>query len=882
MSVAIDEVNAHHHAVQFYEDERFLVDRVGEFLAAGAREGEPCVVIATAEHNAVFAAQMQALGVDSETVLFLDARTTLGKLLHHGMPDGERFRQVVGGILESIDDGRGRVRAYGEMVDLLWRDGEPDAAIRLEELWNDLASHHTFSLLCAYPMGNFYKQSDAALFERICDTHTIVRPTERSAGENIAVRDRRIALLEQRAAALEVEIAHRKQLETRLSEALGARRRSEEVLRDFVDNATVGLHWVLADGTIEWANEAELKLLGYTREEYVGRNISDFHADGQKIEDILCRLERHEEIHDYEAPLVAKDGSIKWVAISSNVLFEDDQFVHTRCFTRDITARKRLDEQSSFLLEATHVLSRSLDYRTRLDDLSRLIVPRLSDWCAVDLARAGGFERIITAHTSPELEQSAAAIRERWPAIAESELLRDAVISGHPAVVSHVTDEVLAKLAADPEHLAALQKIGMRSLMIIPMTSQGRTIGTITLAAAESRRHFTDDDLPLATDLASRAGAMIEIARLYHVAEASNRAKDDFLATLSHELRTPLTSILGWAKMLSIGGLDEETLRIAIGTIEQSARTQALLVDDLLDVSRVVSGKLSLQSEPVDLCDVIADVLRAMHVAAEAKAIRLEAEGLHGRTVVQGDSTRLQQVVWNLVSNAIKFSDRGTRVRVRLTREGEQARIVVEDEGPGIAPSFLPFVFDPFRQADSSVTRTHGGLGLGLAIVKYLAEAHGGSVVAQSEGVGHGATFTVTLPVARRATRTAARPEKVPDLSGVRIIVVDDDANSRRMLKAALARCGAEVEEAESVAAARASIAKRVPHTVITDIAMPDEDGVALLRHVRANETTRGVRVFALTAFRHREELQNEFDAFLQKPMDPLAVARRIADAREP
>src|ERR1051325_61808 len=283
------------------------------------------------------------------------------------------------------------------MVDLLWRDGEPDAAIKLEELWNDLASHYTFSLLCAYPMGNFYKESDSALFERVCSTHTVVRPTERSTADDIGARDRRIAMLEQRAAALEMEVAQRKQLEAKLTEALAARRRSEELLRDFVDNATIGLHWVLADGTIEWANDAELTLLGYAREEYVGRNIAEFHADAGKINDILCRLDRNEEIHDYEAPLLAKDGSIRWVAICSNVLFEDGKFVHTRCFTRDITARKRLDEQSSFLLEATVVMSRSLDYRTRLDDLSRAVVPRLP------ARRAAGSEKGDTKGSSTRI-----------------------------------------------------------------------------------------------------------------------------------------------------------------------------------------------------------------------------------------------------------------------------------------------------------------------------------------------------------------------------------------------------------------------------------------------------------------------------------------------
>jgi signal transduction histidine kinase len=527
-------------------------------------------------------------------------------------------------------------------------------------------------------------------------------------------------------------------------------------------------------------------------------------------------------------------------------------------------------------------MSRSLDYRTRLDDVSRLVVARLSDWCAIDLAREGGYERIITSHANPDLAQVAAKNRERWPSMAESELLRGTIQNGRPMVVSHVTDDFLRSVTADDDHFAAMCMLGLRSLMIVPMIAHGRIIGTMTLATAESRRHYTEDDLPLVADLASRAGAMIEIARLYHVAEASNRAKDDFLATLSHELRTPLTSILGWAKMLAIGGMDEETVRTAITTIEQSARTQALLVDDLLDVSRVVSGKLSLQNEPVDLRDVIGDVMHTMRVAADARAIRLDAEGPGARTVVQGDATRLQQIVWNLVSNAIKFSDEGTRVRVRLERDGQQARIIVRDEGRGIAPSFLPFVFEPFRQADSGITRTHGGLGLGLAIVKYLAEAHGGSVSAESAGIGQGATFTVTLPIARPMARPAARSEELPDLSGARVLVVDDDGNSRRMLKAALSRCGAEVETAHSVEAARAAMTNRAPHFLVTDIAMPDEDGIALLRHVRANDPSRAVRVFALTAFQHHEELQSEFDGLFKKPMDPMEVARRLADARKP
>jgi PAS domain S-box-containing protein len=867
MTIEIDSAAPlHHHAVQFYEEEGFLVEHVAEFLAEGVREGEPCIVIATPEHNAAFDARLRSLGIDTGRIIYADARATLERFLDRGMPDAQRFRRVVGGALRKAGGAAGHVRAYGEMVDLLWRDGEPDAAIRLEELWNDLAHRQTFSLLCAYPMGNFYKESDRAAFEKICETHTLVRPTERSTGADD--RDRRIALLEQRATVLEQEITHRKQLEQRLSESLAARRRGEELLRDFVDNATIGLHWVTADGTIEWANEAELKLLGYGPGEYIGHDIREFHADPRAIDDILCRLGGNEEIHDYEAPLRAKDGSIRWVAISSNVFYENGSFVHTRCFSRDITDRKRLEEQNAFLLDATAVLTRSVEYEARLRALADVVVPRLADWCVVDIARDESYDRLATSHSDATLAARGAKLHELWRATPQTDPVMTVLRTGEP-------------LIADEPHLDELSPLGIGSWMIVPMIVAGRVIGTLTLVTADSGRRYTERDLPLALDLAARAAGAVELARLYQIAQTNNRAKDEFLATLSHELRTPLTAILGWARMLSFGGLDENTLRIAVATIEQSARTQASLVNDLLDVSRIVSGKLSLQSDPVDLTGVAESVFQTMQVAADAKRIRLELSGLHGRAIVKGDSTRLQQIVWNLVSNAIKFSDPDAKVHVRLEHDAESARIIVRDEGRGIEPSFLPLVFEPFRQADSSSTRHFGGLGLGLAIVKYLAEAHGGTVCAESAGAGQGSTFTVTLPLAHRSARVPLQLQELPDLAGTSVLVVDDDEGSRRMLNAALRRCGADVDCVDSVAAARDSLVRRRPHVIITDLAMPGEDGLALLQHVRGESGVPRISVIALTGAQQQHTVQAEFDAFMNKPCDPLEIARSVAGVRQ-
>ena len=878
MSIAAYETPAPHlhHAVQFYEDEDFLVGRIADFLAEGMRAGEPCIVIATAEHNRSVAERLLESGLDADAVHFLDARSTMERFLDRGVPDARKFQRVVGGTIRKLAAGGSKVRAYGEMVDLLWRDGEPDAALHLEDLWNRLGQRQSFSLLCAYPMGNFYKESDPARFETICRQHSLVHPTEQLADADGDERDRRIALLEQRAAALQAEILHRKELEARLSEALAERRRSDERLKDFVNNATTALHWVQADGTIEWANPAELTLLGYTAEEYIGHNIREFHADSGAIHDILCRLGANEEIHDYEAPLRAKDGSIKWVSISSNVLFEDGKFVHTRCFTRDITERKRLQEENAFLLTATRTLMQSLDYDERLRKLAELVVPRLADWCVVIIARDGSYERVVVTHADPANKPHADWLRQLGPGPADRDPVLAVLRSGEPRIIPEMTEDDLRAIAGNDEDIEKLRSLGFRSRMIVPMSVRGRVVGALTFVAAESGRRYGEADLALALDLATRAAGALEIARLYHFAESNNRAKDEFLATLSHELRTPLTSIIGWARMLSMGGLDPATLRTAVTTIEQSARMQAALVDDLLDVSRIVTGKLSLEAQPVDLSTVVRDGVSGMRVAADSKGIRLGVSGLDERTVVNGDATRLQQIVWNLVTNAVKFSESGSEVEVRVERDETSARLVVRDRGHGIAPSFLPHVFEPFRQADGSMTRSQGGLGLGLAIVKYLVEAHGGSVRADSAGLGLGATFTVTLPLARRAVNAAEDAGPLADLAGQTVLLVDDDVAGTTMLKTALEHCGATVHVVRSVAAARRSLSERLPHIVVTDVVMPGEDGFALLRHVRETVAPR-IPVLALTAMRNLDPAQGEFDAFLRKPADPLEIARAIS-----
>ena len=336
----------HDHVVQFYDDDDFLSASVATFVEVGLTNGQPVVIIATEEHREAFCRTLFRRGVEidaacsSGQLILRDARETLASFLVDGKPDWRRFQAQVGGLLAKASrPGAGPIRAYGEMVDLLWRDGKPQDAILLEQFWNDLSQTHSFALLCAYTMGNFHKEADGPAFGKVCGLHSRSLPAESYPREaDLDFRLAEISRLQQRARALEHEIERRKQAEQAL-------RASEQELVDFFENAAEGLHRVGPDGTILWANRAELDLLGYTEDEYVGHNIVEFHADRARIDDMLDRLGRNETLRDCEAQLRCKDGTIKHVLIHSNVLFRDGQFVHTRCFTRDITDRKRLEEE---------------------------------------------------------------------------------------------------------------------------------------------------------------------------------------------------------------------------------------------------------------------------------------------------------------------------------------------------------------------------------------------------------------------------------------------------------------------------------------------------------------------------------------------------------
>jgi signal transduction histidine kinase len=373
-------------------------------------------------------------------------------------------------------------------------------------------------------------------------------------------------------------------------------------------------------------------------------------------------------------------------------------------------------------------------------------------------------------------------------------------------------------------------------------------------------------------------------------AERANRAKDDFLATVSHELRTPLNAIAGWVSLLRSASLPPERVADALDTIDRNARAQTRLIDDLLDVSRIISGKLSLAIEPTDMAEVVGAAVTALRPTAAAKQISLDVDIASPVAPTLGDASRLQQVVWNLLANALKFTPSGGKVEVRLGAVEGGLELIIRDDGQGIAVEALPLIFDRFNQAESSFTRSHGGLGLGLAIVRHLVDSHGGRVSAESAGPGRGATFRVFVP-ALQGSVNASSPRKdswrpAPSgnvLSGLRVLLVDDEADGREATALLLSRAGALVETADSAREALKALDRAVPDILLSDIGMPEEDGLSLLRKVRARASGGGggVPALAITAYARSEDraqsLLAGFDGYVTKPIDPTELIAMIA-----
>ena len=435
----------------------------------------------------------------------------------------------------------------------------------------------------------------------------------------------------------------------------------------------------------------------------------------------------------------------------------------------------------------------------------------------------------------------------------------------------------------------------VRSYLAVPVRGHGdEVLGGLFFAHPEPGR-FTEQHQRLALGIAAWGSVALENARLYTEAREANRMKDEFLAVLSHELRTPLNAILGYARLLRGGVLAPEKAERGLETLERNATWLTQIVEDVLDVSRIVSGKIRLDVQPVELPLIVDNAVSTVTPAADAKGVRMQTVIDPRVGPVSGDPDRLQQVVWNLVSNAVKFTPKGGRVQVRLERVNSHIEIAVSDTGIGIRPDFLPYVFERFRQAEAGTTRKTGGLGLGLAIVRHIVEMHGGTVQAASAGEDQGATFRVRLPLMIVHPEPAATRREHPrsernvamtplgDLRGVRVLAVDDEEDALTLLRAVLETAGAEVTTVSSSRTALARIEEVLPNVLILDLGMPEMDGFELIRQIRSspNPAVRDLPAAALTAFARSEDrtkaLRSGFEMHLAKPIDPGELAASVA-----
>jgi PAS domain S-box-containing protein len=676
-------------------------------------------------------------------------------------------------------------------------------------------------------------------------------------------------------------------------------RRHLAAIVDSSDDAIVSKN---LDGVITSWNRAAERMFGYTAAEAIGQSIRlIIPADRQHEEDfVLGEVRAGRGVSHFETIRQTKSGAMINISLTvSPILGEGGRIVGASKIARDITADTELRatairqaEIARQLSEFGGTIASSLDQST--------IVQLVTDTAtSLTAAEFGAFFYNVTDPRSGEsymLYTLAGAPKSAFDKFPQP---RSTAIF---APTFHGTEVVrLDDVTADPRYGHNAPYHGMppghlpvRAYLAVPVkAANGEVLGGLFFGHS-TPGVFTAYHEQLAIGLSAWAAIALENARLYQRATEADRMKDDFLAVLSHELRTPLSALLGYSRLIRGGLLDAAKTREALEVVERNARSLTQIVEDVLDVSRIVAGKIRLDVQPVELPVVIHNAVATVQLAADAKSVRIQTVIDPRVGPVSGDPDRLQQVVWNLLSNAVKFTPRHGRVQVRVERVNSHVEIVVSDTGEGIPAEVLPHVFERFRQASTGTTRRHGGLGLGLSIVRHLVELHGGKITAASEGLGQGSTFCVELPLmivhpAPPAPREHPRADQVAPLgalsalAGIRVMAIDDDADALQLLQTVLEAAGAKVTARASAAQALDDLSADPPDVLVADIGMPGMDGYEFIQAVRASSdpNVRDIPAAALTAFARADDrirvLQSGFEMHLAKPVDPGELAAAVA-----
>jgi PAS domain S-box-containing protein len=782
-------------------------------------------------------------------------------------------------------------------------------------------------------------------------------------------------------------------------------RRSEQELADFFDNATVGLHSAGPDGTILRVNRAELTMLGYSADEYIGHHIAEFHADRCIIDGMLRRLRAGEKVRNCETRMRCRDGSIKNVLIDSSVLWEEGRFIHTRSFTRDITEQKRAEEtrlrlaaivessedaiigkdlhgtitswnrgaEALYGYTAEEVVGKPVsvlippdhqdDFPTIMERLRR--GERIEHYETVRLCKGGrrvnvaltvspirtadgeiqGASKIardITQHKRAEetLRRQSERLRLLWETAAvlltaddPDGMLRTLLgkIGPHlgvDAYFNHVLDDQgdalrlsscegvsdesarhLSRLElgegvsgtvalrrrpvvaahiqqSDDANTQALKSLGIRAYACNPLLAGDRLLGTLSFAS-RVKDQFDDEEVAFIETICHYVTVACERLRLLKELKESGVRKDEFLAMLAHELRNPLAPIRAAVQVLHLKGSAVPDARWSRAVIDRQMQHLTRLVDDLLDISRITRNKLVLRRSPIELAEVITAAVESSRPLIEQCGHELALSLAPEPVYVDGDAVRLSQVFQNLLNNAAKYTERGGHISLTAERQEDAVVVRVKDTGVGIPPDTLPHLFEMFYQADRSLERAQSGLGVGLALVRRLVEAHGGRVEARSEGVGKGSEFTVRLPVLTEPAAVPVPKTGHPErniITGLRILVADDNRDSADLFAVFLETMGNEVQTAYDGVATVEQAERFRPDAVLLDIGMPRLNGEDACRHIRSTPWGKDVVLIAVTGWDHEENRRRivdaGFDAHLVKPVDPSTVADLIASLR--
>ena len=686
-----------------------------------------------------------------------------------------------------------------------------------------------------------------------------------------------------------------------LKQAKKALSQSQEQFQAFMDNIPAAAWITNADGRVLYLSPTYLSTFDLATNKAINKNIFDLYPAqiAQPLLDNIRMVAQTNQVVETIESAPRTDGTLGEFLVYKFPIADASGQCLVGGVAVDITERERV-------LRERQLAEQALQERTeRLKLLSETTSDLLSTERPLDLMNSlfsklsaqmdlhFYFHYLIDTHENKQKFRLVA-----WNGITDEVFQTIEYLEFNQGMCGLVAQERHQIVVNDVLHSShpntqILHPFGITAYAGQPLIAQGKLLGVLSFAS-RTRTHFTSEEIALLQATSDQVAVALErtqlMASLQQQKEQlvqANRIKDEFLAVLSHELRTPLNPILGWSKLLQTKKYDQATTTRALETIERNAKLQTQLIEDLLDVSRILQGKLSLNIAPVNLESAIAAAIETVRLAAEAKLIQINTVLEPNIGQVTGDSGRLQQVIWNLLFNAIKFTPQGGQVEISLQSLGSQAQLRVSDTGKGISPDFLPYVFDYFRQADGATTRKFGGLGLGLAIVRHIVELHGGTVQAESLGEEQGATFTVVLPLIKiylNSHESEQQPDDSPDLNGVKVLLVDDERDTRELIAFILEQSGAVVIQAASALEALRVMPQFQPNLLLSDIGMPEVDGYMLMRQIRAMLPELGGQIpaIALTAYAAEVDYQQAiaagFEQHITKPVEPAKLIRAIAN----